>query len=232
MPVATAKDRVKASRARKAIRDGTATDDQRRFLAGYEATYGGPAKSRAPKPPAPAPETGAQAGAGAGPPPEPQAPPAVQGETGKGASMAEPTVPIDFGPPPGSVGASPPAGALAPAGGPASAKCSNPQCSCNKGAWGAYVCPVTGAKTWPPMDPEVAEAAGETLLRGIAFVVFLVRKVKVVPTEREISRLGKSIKLIQERRASWLGAVDDLVMFGSVVGGFTIRAVRATGEEA
>lgn len=110
------------------------------------------------------------------------------------------------------------------------------QCDCpgctqgfTESALGGTVCKITGKRWWPPMEEETALEYAKAALKFIGWIIKLFRKDKqfVEPKETEIKALARGIRLFQMKRASWLGAFDDLVLIAGSVGGYGARAVNA-----
>lgn len=80
---------------------------------------------------------------------------------------------------------------------------------------------------WPPMSEDGAQAMAGMLLGliGLAARFFRDDKHLVKPTQDEIRRLGRAIRETALRRASWMGAFDDLLALAFVSGGYMRRAL-------
>jgi hypothetical protein len=78
------------------------------------------------------------------------------------------------------------------------------------------------------MSEAGAEALAGAVLACIGFAISLFRKDKhfVKPTELEIKKFGKHIREMALRRASWVGAIDDIMAVVFVGGGYSMRALN------
>lgn len=227
MSVHTNADRNRASRYRKMAggRHGlrAPTDAERAWLAQYEA-------SRDPKHMTPPQRHAAPYQA-----PPPASPPTVEAPTSPGPSMvpapgpAAPRTPdphaappdwtvIDFGTPEGPRQTS---------------LCSIPDCPACRAATGPATCGVTGRRVWPPMSEAGAEGLARILLGLIGVVARVVRKEPVPPpTDRDVKQVARALREVALRRASWVGAFDDLIALGAGVTMYTRRALTEKASDA
>lgn len=156
--------------------------------------------------------------------PAPTPPPAVSsppGVTAAGSGVGLPPTPAGVAP---SVS---PGATLAPIEAPpAQAQCQIPHCPC-KSKLGGQICITTGKTVWPPMDGLAAEIMAGGLLRGMAWLGSLVREDKrtISPLNDDIKALGRAIQMIQVRRANWVGAIDDIILFVGVIIGFGMKVL-------
>lgn len=90
--------------------------------------------------------------------------------------------------------------------------CTIENCSACRGTKGAQRCAVTGKLVWPPMTEGGSQMLATALLLGLSALARMFRKdgKTVMPTNRERDDLALALKEVAERRASWLGAGDDL----------------------
>lgn len=130
-----------------------------------------------------------------------------------------PTATIDFGAPQ-------PAPPVAPLVAPQ--QCNIPNCPACRAAQGPAICLTTGKRVWPPMSEAGSEALAGAILSAIGFAISLFRKDKhfVKPTTDEIKRFGKHLREMALRRASWMGAIDDILAVFFVGGGYSVRALN------
>jgi hypothetical protein len=96
------------------------------------------------------------------------------------------------------------------------------------------VCVATGEKVWPPMSEEGAKAMAAMVLGIVAIVVRVGRRIAtgtespiVQPTAAEIASMGRALREVTYRRASYMGAGDDIFALAWAVGAFSLRAARA-----
>lgn len=225
-------ERNRAARIRKRRASGNASQSDIDWLRSYEASRGKPGRpvaspALAYAPPAPA---SSNTVATAPPPIAPAAQARAQAETGY--------VPISFD---GVVSGPPVAGALtssagmAPPGAPAFAgapgygvKCNIPDCPACKRQLDGAICQVTGKRVWPPMDIDAARKMAEGILWLVGMAIKFFRKDKfyVEPMPHEVEIFAKGIQLVQQRRASWLGAFDDIAMAFGGLAGYGTRAAK------
>lgn len=230
-------DRNKASRLRKKAR---LTAAERGWLDAYDGSRkrgrGGQSGPRAPH------------GAQEVPPPSPAiAPPPelAHAPTPAPAPAATPgMVPVDFGgapmgaplpiPPPapnlGSGPSAPLPGDTAPGSVPTPHVCNvGKDCpACRSQTSGALVCSATGKKVWPPMSEAGAEAMAAVIFAGLGFVLQFFRDDRriIMPSADERRMLAGALREVAYRRASWVGAVDDLFALFGALGRYTIRAMN------
>lgn len=93
---------------------------------------------------------------------------------------------------------------------------------------GAQVCGETGRKVWPPMSEEGAEALAGTILAiiGLAIRFFRPDRRLIPPSKEERKQLGGALREMALRRASWMGAFDDLLAVAFGLSRYTMRALR------
>ena len=236
MTTAPAADRVRASRLR---RRPELTAEDRAWLDAYELAHPPrvtvrrvPAPERAhhpaASPPAAAPTPAghpspATAHDGA-PAPAPAAPPSSSAPSSAASSAPEASAwrTIDFG--------APQAAAIVPV-----EVCKIPDCpACRRAKGTGAVCVATGVKVWPPMSEEGAKAMAAAVLGVVAVLVRVGRRVAtgadapvVAPTAGEVAQLGRALREVTYRRASYMGASDDLFALAWALGAFSMRAARA-----
>ena len=231
---APAADRVRASRLRKKT---APTPEERAWLDAYELAHpprvrvirSPPASERAHHP-ALSPPAAASTQADSLPPTVPDGAPAPAPAGGPAPSTVS-TPPeatawrtIDFG------AAQAPGTAIVPA-----EACKIPDCpACRRVKGAAAICPSTGERVWPPMSEEGARAMAAAMLGVIAVVVRVGRRIAtgveapmVTPTATEIASMGRALRETAYRRASYMGAGDDLFALAWAVGAFGMRAARA-----
>lgn len=213
-----------ASRAKRIRAKGaSATPDDAAWLAQYERDHprvGGRRVAPADKP----------AGPSTSPAPAPAPSPAVAPAT----PAAQGLVALDFAArPPGADGAAPATPAAAAPAAPAPATpatpvCAIPNCPRCKVKGGGQRCAVTGEVVYPRMSPEGAEAMARMLLIGWSFLVIKLIRADgraVPPNDAEARLMGRALAEIAWRRASWIGAFDDLIMFGAAMTMYTRRSL-------
>lgn len=108
-------------------------------------------------------------------------------------------------------------------------RCLIPNCPSCKNAHGAKVCGTTGEAVWPPLDADAAQGMATGVLRGIRGLLsmFLSDRDIPEPSSAQISMLARGILKMQQRRASWISAYDDLVLIAMGLGGYTLAAIYA-----
>lgn len=99
-----------------------------------------------------------------------------------------------------------------------------PECTVKRGG---YKCSVTGKTVFPPMSAAGSEALAATLCAIIGTVIRFFRPDRriIQPNKEEIKALGAALREVSFRRASWMGAWDDLFALASGVGRFAWRAL-------
>lgn len=104
--------------------------------------------------------------------------------------------------------------------------CSIPDCPACRAATGPAICGTTGKRVWPPMSEAGAEGMAKGLLFIIGLVASVIRKEPVPPpTDRDIKQVGRALREVALRRASWVGAFDDLIALTAGISGYTRRAL-------
>lgn len=221
----SAKERSRARSIRQRVLDGIATADQSNWLEVYERSR----TARNVDEPKPAPDRTGPAPPSPGP--DRTEPPGVESAAESRAKVqaghvmlefpADPTPPADGGPPGGASGA-----ALSAPGAPAPT-CSIPNCPQCKSIVGSQECAVTGGRVWPPMSIQSGRSMASMILGliGLALKFFRKDKFYVAPTKEEKEMLAEALVLVQHRRASWIGAFDDLIQLGGAIGGYSTRAL-------
>jgi hypothetical protein len=83
------------------------------------------------------------------------------------------------------------------------------------------------------MDPAAAEmmARGMLWLVGTGIKMSRSDKLYTEPSGAEKAQLAKGLVIMQARRASWIGAVDDILLVAGALGGYSVRAVVAPKQE-
>lgn len=131
----------------------------------------------------------------------------------------------------------------APADGPAqtssspvdAAACQIPNCpACKvKAQPGSLVCVATGERVWRPMSRAGARGFAVALLAIVGVVVrVLVGGTRTVqPTAEEVEGLADALLEIAQRRAAWMGAIDDLVSAAYRFGAYGRRAYVETKKQ-
>ena len=229
---APAADRVRASRLR---RRAELSPEDRAWLDSYERDHPSVRVRRSPpaperahhpaaSPPAAAPYQGASLPPAA-PDGAPAPAPAYPASAAAPAPAAEPTAwrTIDFGAPQTAAAIVPVEACKIP-------DC--PACRAQKGA--GMTCVATGERVYPPMSEEGAKAMAAMVLGVVAVVVRVGRRIAtgtespvVAPTAAEVAQMGRALREVTYRRASYMGAGDDLFALAWAVGAFSLRAARA-----
>jgi hypothetical protein len=95
-------------------------------------------------------------------------------------------------------------------------------------------CVATGERVYPPMSEEGAKAMAAMVLGLVAVVVRIGRRIAtgteapvIAPTAAEVAQMGRALREVTYRRASYMGAGDDLFALAWAVGAFSLRAARA-----
>lgn len=192
---ATTADRVRASRLR---RKASPTDDERAWLADYEARKGRATVSR-----------------------ETVAPP-VSRETER-----EPFRVLDFGAEPEPAPPKPPATELAPPEHAQDGCPVGPDCPRCRARQGGIVCTSTGDVVWPKMTVEGARGMARALLTGIAVLARMFGRDVSPPSDVEVNQVGDALREVIYRRASAAGAGDDVWALAFALGAFGARVWRA-----
>lgn len=222
---ASTKDRSRAARLRRAVRAGRELSaDDRAWLETYEASRSRkPKRSDAPPEPSAAPVQTAPQTPSAPPSPGPE--PAPQ--------PAEPAEPADYIPIPVLGPEEPEKPPEAEPAKPDDGGCKIPDCPKCKTVRGAQICATTGERVWPRMTPGGARAMASIILGIIGAAVRLFRADRqfIPPTKEERDDLAKAIEEVAYRRASWMGAFDDLLALGWALSAYGGRAMRAPSKE-
>lgn len=226
---ASDKDRQRAAAIRKKGARATATDrawlrayTERKKAAALERAAADAAASDAapqpeylvePPPPEPRREPPVWTKAPEAPPPPAEPPPPEPGAPSSSSSSSSTSSPHD-----------PPFVATA---------CDIKDCPACRAANGTRLCKVTGERVWPPMSESGSRGLAEAILAGLAFVIAIGARLvtgrahRVVKAdEREVDELARALRDIALRRASWMGAVDDLFGALFVVSTYSTRAYR------
>jgi len=213
MPAITPKARVKASRIRK--KGDKATAEERHFLQRFDAekeklkTTRKARSTEQPLTPAPAPAMApAPAVSDGGAPLEP-----------KGEQQA-PSL-LDFSGPANEA----PKTDTKPT-------CNIPDCPACKQQRGALICQATNKKVWPPMSEAGAKALAGFLFFIVGRVIAFFRPDKryVVPSDAERDQFAAALREVALRRASWIGAFDDLMAAVFALTRYGSRALNAPQE--
>lgn len=107
-----------------------------------------------------------------------------------------------------------------------SPKCDVPDCPACRGAVGGRVCSVTGRRVWPKMSDAGARAQANVVLGLVRMGVTLtVGESPDKPTKEQIGKMADAIQEISYRRASWLGAFDDLFMAAEALGDYGVHSI-------
>jgi hypothetical protein len=205
----TSTERAKATRIRRRLASGDIRDGEANWLDDYERRTSGAPSRRAPPPPTSA--------------PAPALAPAPASTPTQDSGMVE----LDFSSPGTASGDGTETGSPSP-----QPKCTIANCPACKQESGALVCGSTGKRVWPPMSEAGAKAMASLVLAGLAFCLRFMREDRriIPPTDREREQLAKAIREVAHRRASWVGAFDDLFALAFSLGAYTTRAIREPSQ--
>lgn len=213
------KDRARANRARKAVRDGRATPAQRAFL----AEYGGRAMEPSAEPAL-----------------EPSAEPALPVELRTDVEPGMVAVAFDADPigavvePSVAVVPRTPTTTETPTEGPhgqvASLEtCGDPKCPACAAQVGGRLCIATNKIVWDAMDPISAEGMAAAVLTLVSVVASFLRsdRKRIAPSAADRKTVGQALARVTYRRFNGIGAYDDLIMLAASLGGFAMKAITS-----
>jgi hypothetical protein len=108
-----------------------------------------------------------------------------------------------------------------------------PACAKKRGEGdaGVQICAATGDRVYPPMSDVGARLLAGAILAMVGIAIRMLRADRqlVAPTAKETADFGLAIREVARRRASWMGAYDDLT---ALVGTGAVYMRRAATEPA
>lgn len=107
--------------------------------------------------------------------------------------------------------------------------CGRPDCPRCSRKTGSYVCTTTNLPVWPPMNDEAAKDIALGVFGTISGTAMMIRKdhAFIKPTDAQTTRMGKAIVAMTYRRMNAVGAIDDILQFGTALVTYGIHVAMA-----
>lgn len=101
------------------------------------------------------------------------------------------------------------------------------------GDGGVQICAATGKKVYPAMTTAGSEVIARSLLATTGLLIRMYRpdRTLVPPNQTEVKNTGEALRSVAYRRASWIGAYDDIAALVGSMGMYSGRALTHKTKE-